>query len=246
MPKSQIIKDIVENNVSLEQSLNRLFVLANDVKNKQLAEWVQKELNGYKVGDDLPGYRQMESLELRYSGINGRFQVTKNPLPAGILKKETAEKVSQITMYDGIRYIEDLSKKEEGATRDLSFLAGQISTATNGLVTCTSIYQIVPQSFFQSICAAVRNKMIIALLELEKKYGNLDSLGIDISNKKSIQLEADNADLNRAVFNINVPSTVVEKKEPWYSKIGWNVVVPTITAVLGAVIAAIIMKFYNL
>jgi hypothetical protein len=58
MPKSQIIKDIVEDSVSLERSLNRLYVIARDVNNKQLSQWADIELNGYKDTDDVPDYRR--------------------------------------------------------------------------------------------------------------------------------------------------------------------------------------------
>lgn len=245
MPKSQIIKDIVENRVPLEQSLNRLYILAADVKNTQLAEWAQKELNGYAVSDTLPEYRRMKCFHFKYSGLNGGFQVTKIPLPTDFLKVETLEKYSKISMYDGIRYIEELSNSNKPAVRNLTFLAGEVAERTDDMVSCISIYQEIPQSIPQGICATVKNKMIIALLELEKRYGDLDPLGIDISERSKIQVEADNEVLNRSIFNINIPANVSEKRQPWYSKIAWNIVVPIITAILGAVIAAIIIHWLN-
>jgi hypothetical protein len=120
-----------------------------------------------------------------------------------------------------------------------------VHAATDEMVTCTSIHQIIPQSFYQHICAQVKTKMIIALMELEKSYGNLDALGIDISDKQPIQVDTANADLNRAVFHINVPSQEV-RKEPWYSKIAWRIVIPITTAIFGAVIAAVVIKQFGL
>ena len=246
MPKSQIIKDIVEGHVSLEQSLNRLYILANDVNNQQLAEWAQKELNGYNTSDALPDYRCAKSFHFKYSGINGGFQVTKIPLPLEFLETDTLEKQSKVIIYDGIRYVEELSNSNNMPVRNMSFLAGEIAEKTDNMVSCISIYQEIPQSIPQGICAAVKNKMLIALLELEKRYGNLDSLGIDISERNNVQIEADNEALNRSVFNISLPSTLSEKSQPWYSKIAWNIVFPIITAIIGAVVAAIIIKRFNL
>jgi hypothetical protein len=245
MPKSQIIKDIVDDVVSLEKSLNRLFVLAEDVNNKQLAQWADKELKGYKPDDDVPEYRHTVCSHLEYSGINGGFQVKNLTLSKGWIETELMEQISSVNARDGIRFIEVLAANERGAARNLTELAGEVDSATNGGISCTSIYQIIPQSFYQQICAEVKSKMIMALLELEKKYGNLDGLGIDISNKHPAQVERINSDLNNAIFNINVPSTEV-KLEPWYSKIAWNIMIPIITAIVGGVGVAIVIKCFRL
>lgn len=140
MPKSQIIKDIVENHVPLEQSLNRLYILAVDVKNTQLAEWARKELNGYDATDALPEYRCAKCSHFKYSGFNGEFQVTRAPLPRGALKAETTKKYSRVDMYDGVRYLEELSSSDRPGVRDLTFLAGEVAMVTDGAVSCVSIY----------------------------------------------------------------------------------------------------------
>ena len=47
MPKSKIIKAIVDDEVSLAQSLTRLQVIAHDLKNKELETWAESELVVY-------------------------------------------------------------------------------------------------------------------------------------------------------------------------------------------------------
>ena len=84
MPKSQIIKDVVEDVVPLSKSLYRLYVLALDVKNSKLADWALCELKGYKKSDELPAYRKTKSVSLTYSGLNGHFQVKNIHLPLGV------------------------------------------------------------------------------------------------------------------------------------------------------------------
>lgn len=246
MPKSQIIKDIVENRVPLEQSLNRLYILAMDVKNTKLAQWAQKELIGYDTSDSLPEYRCAKCSHFRYTGLYGDVQATRAPLPVEFLKSETKKKYSQVDMYDGIRYIEDLSNSSQTAIRDLTFLAAEVEALSNGAVSCFSIYNEIPPSIPQRICSIVRSKMITALLTLEETYGNLDSLGVNVSEKKNILVQSTNDSLNRTIFNINLPSEAPEKKQPWYSKIAWNIVFPIITAIVGAVVAAIIIQWLSL
>ena len=242
MPKSQIIKDIVEDSVSLEKSLTRLLVLAKDVRNSKLVQWAEKELKGYKEDADIPNYRRTESKELQYSGINNRFQVTSIPLPIGWISKDIMDQIFPIAAYESIRLIEELATGDDTIMRDMTALAGEIRSNSNGAVSCTSNQQLIPRAFFFSICADLKNKLITAIIELEKKYGNLDGLGIDISDKPKVQIERINSDLNNAVFQINVPQQEAVK-EPWYSKIAWKVIVPIVTAILSAVGTAIIIKF---
>ena len=245
MPKSQIIKDIVEERVALEQSLNRLYILAVDVKNETLARWVKKELNGYSTADDLPEYRRKTGLELKYSGINGSLQVTNQPLPLYYVRENHREKLKRIDLHDGIRYISELSSANSPSIRDVSYLASDVAEITNNEVQCISIKQIISQSVFQNVCANVKHLMIQALLELESKYGNLDKLGIDISGKRPEQIEANNEELNRIVFNINI-SRAAAQKEKLTSKIVWKILFPIFTAVVGAIISAAVVTHLGL
>ena len=79
--------------------------------------------------------------------------------------------------------------------------------------------QLIPQTIYLSILSEIKNMVITALCELEKNHGNLDKLGIDISKKKKVQIESENNDINRAVFNISITGESDTKKEKWYSKV---------------------------
>ncbi len=107
-----------------------------------------------------------------------------------------------------------------------------------------SIWQEIPHSFFQAVCSAVKSKMLIALLELEKKYGNLDNLGIDISDQNTKEIEKSNAELNKMILNVNLPQENKEK-ESLSDKIAWNVIVPIITGVIGAALGALITSCFG-
>lgn len=244
MPKSQIIKDIVEDKVPLEQSLNRVFVLAKDIQNEPLAEWASKELNGYQTSDTLPDYRTGTSFDLKYTGINGRLQVKNQPLSRGWIDKEVADAISKIKIFEGIRYVSELASSPQSPIRDLTDLAGQVDQASDGGIQCVSIWQEIPHSFFQAVCSAVKSKMLIVLLELEKKYGNLDNLGIDISDQNTKEIEKSNAKLNKMILNVNLPQENKEK-ESLSDKIAWNIIVPIITGVIGAALGALITSYFG-
>ena len=98
-------------------------------------------------------------------------------------------------------------------------MAGEIYEKSEGAITCTSITQHIPQTIYLSILSEIKNMVITALCELEKNHGNLDKLGTDISKKKKVQIESENNDINRAVFNISITGESDTKKEKWYSKV---------------------------
>ena len=153
--------------------------------------------------------------------------------------------LEKISLYDGIQSLLELASADGPAERDLSFAAGEVAELTNDQVRCFSIKQIIPKSVFQNACAKVKHKMLQALVELESKYGNLDTLGIDISGKKPEQVAADNADINRTVLNINIP--VPEPlKEKMPSKIAWKIIIPIITGAIGAILGAVAVRFFGL
>jgi len=242
VPKSQIIKDVVEDSVPLAKSLNRLFVLAKDVKNEELAQWVTKELSGYSSEDILPHYREFTSLQLEYSGINASTQVNNVPLPVDFIDEEIQDQISHLSMRDSISSIQEFLDSGHSPRRDLTYLAKHVYINSGEMVQCISINQLIPRQFLQSIKSEVKSKVILSLLELEKKYGNLDKLGIDIKHSSPIQVQMNNAELNNAVLNIEIPSNPV-KEEKWYSKIGWNIIIPIITAVIGAIVATIVISY---
>jgi len=60
MAKSQIIKDIANDNVSLESSLKRAIIIATDLGNEKIRKLLSLELYGYSKEDELPEYRKLD------------------------------------------------------------------------------------------------------------------------------------------------------------------------------------------
>lgn len=240
--KSQIIKDLVDDNVSLERSLTRLYVLVKGLNNEELSAWINCELHGYDNTTPLPDYRKTKSTLLKYSGINGGFQVTNNNFSIDVFGEELSEKLKTISFVHGIRFAEELAQ-EESTSRDLSELADIIYEKTDEQVMCSSIRQIIPRQFYMTICSVVKGKVLDAFLQLEQEYGNLDEYGVGISNQNAMHLQKINAELNHLILNIDPPKATNQK---WYEKVAWNIVVPIITGVLGGIITAVVLMIMGL
>ena len=54
MAKSKILKELVNEEISLNIALKRLIVLAADINDNDLKEWAEKEINGYNADDEVP------------------------------------------------------------------------------------------------------------------------------------------------------------------------------------------------
>jgi hypothetical protein len=57
MSRSQLLKDVVNGNVSIETILLRLKVILSDLNNETIENWVNGELKGFNGAKDVPSYR---------------------------------------------------------------------------------------------------------------------------------------------------------------------------------------------
>lgn len=234
---SKILNEIATNSISLNECLQRLLIISNKTGNQELSDWCMKELMGYKSKEKLPEYRKFKSLNILYSGINGRFQITNQPLQPGYLKDETLKQLEPVSLYESIAEIEKRKDEESPLSRDITFLSGEVFRNTKDEYTgmgvqCTSIRQVIPQQFYGEIYSAVKTRIINLLCYYESKNVDLDNLDVSI---KSDEEE------NVKVFNqivLEGQSFASQKKE---KKILWNVLIPIFTAIAGGVISGVLV-----
>lgn len=178
MPKSRIVKDVANGAVDLITSLNRLYLLASDINAVSLMEWVENELQGYSSTDAIPDYRRTKSRVFRYSGLANCYQVTNATLQAGLIPDDMLETISEIKISESVASISAVVETGNEIKRDLGALIGAVFERSGEEIQCTSIYQIIPLSFYRDILSSIRQRITRELIGLEKLYGNLDSLEI--------------------------------------------------------------------
>ena len=88
------------------------------------------------------------------------MQVTKAPLPMGFIRGEIMDKIEDVEYRQGIRQIEDFANSSSAIAIDRSLLAGEVAHNTQGVVKCVSLEQLLPSSFFSSIVASVKERLI--------------------------------------------------------------------------------------
>ncbi|WP_427150798.1 hypothetical protein J1C86_09235 [Streptococcus sanguinis] len=201
MVKSKIIKDIVQDEISLDGALNRLMIITNSLENEELNDWIEGELNGYSNSDDIPDYRKNIRYIIRYSGINGSFQVNNNVLPESLFTKEIKEALRSRVITSGIKTIEKAVSGEFNVSFDLIELAPIVYKKSDYMITCMKLEQVIDKTSFLEILSNVKTKLISILLRLEKEFGNLDNLDIDVGLKNDIELENLNDSISKTLYH---------------------------------------------
>lgn len=206
MAKSKILKELANNEITIDVALSRLLIISRDIDNSELLLWANNELTGYKRKEELPEYRKVRSNLFAYSGINGSYQVKNQPLPIQWFSETTRASLNPINLYDSIAVVQEIADKKEitDTCRDLTYLAGEIEENTDdgfGGIQCFSIVQKIPQQIYKGIVSQVRTKLLNVFIELDKAYGNLDDLDINLDKKTPNEIAHINQQLITIIDN---------------------------------------------
>jgi hypothetical protein len=201
MAKSKIIKDFARESVNIVSVLKQLKVLLSDLDGADKAkEWINHELSGYSKDDELPEYRKTGG-NLKGTFMNYTLKVSNVNIP---LVMNTPEDISEplhtIVFYESLPTLAELKKNASGIVRKeiggdfyplLMKYAGVSMTAPLGIWVESS------DTAISEVISKVEEKTLDILLYLEKEFGSLDNLELDLSEKNE-------DDLKHVVYQINV------------------------------------------
>lgn len=200
MAKSRIIKELANNDISIDIALSRVLIIASDIDNHELSEWAEKELNGYSANDKVPDYRMAKNFLFKYSGISGNYKVTNAPLPLMQLLDGKDSSKFYRPIKDGIRSIEDFVHNQSGNEYgvDITWAAGLVYELSG--IQCYSIKQIIPINTINDVVNSLKTILMKVLIQLDKSFGSLDDLDIDASKKTSEELQSINTIINNYIY----------------------------------------------
>lgn len=199
MVRSKIIKNILGNDKSITASLQEFLVLVNELDNSKLNRWIKNELEGYYCNDELPDYRKNLPYRIIYSGINGRMQMTNQPLPLNAFGENSKEIAS--VNFCGNSILELENNKDGLLGRDLSSFSKLVFKETG--IACYKIEMIFGKNVSDLIISNVKTKILESLLILEKEYGNLDSFYIDYEEFSEEKSTLVNNKIETIIFSDN-------------------------------------------
>ena len=200
MAKSKIIKELANNEITMEVALNRLLIIASDIDNEELSEWASSELHGYKQSEVFPAYRQIKSTQFIYCGINGSFQVTNVPFTYLPILQEIVPDIINLQIGDSISTLQGFLDNSDSYSycRDYSYLNDYVYGKTG--IQCTRIIQCVPLNYLQNIMSEIKTRLLKVLIKLDKEFGSLDDLDVNTESKTPEEIERINSIVNNYIY----------------------------------------------
>ena len=186
MARSKLIKDFISSNMDIDIALQNLMAILYCLDNDILINWVTKELSGYDVDDDLPQYRKLQGI-VRASFIVGYAQYSKRQFGIAHLDEKMQENLLSTLILFSL-YIQMKDKEVSLGKPIPPEFYGMLQASTNAHITDASVD--IDLGMVSNIISKVKTKILETLLFLEKEFGNLDGLDIDISTKTEEELKS--------------------------------------------------------
>ncbi len=203
MAKSKIIVELANSSIDTLTALKRAKVLFSELQNKELLDWITNEITGYSDVQKLPAYRIVQgSLRGSYfkGSIANHMKWTNVSIPIGDMPKDIADELLNVYFTESVDALNSLlenckdnNKLCKPLPADLfptianynhdpymMIIAAQVEAGTHHILNIFSI---------------IENRLLDALLLLEKEFGNLDNLDLDISKKTEDEIKSINNQL---------------------------------------------------
>lgn len=187
MARSNIIKNFINSNMDISTALQNLIAILYCLDDKKLINWANKELSGYNEDDELPEYRKLKG-RVMASFLVGYVQYSKRQFGIGHLDEDMQESLLSTHIYSSVSTLKNM-KDKEGTSIGKPIppeLYAILQANTNAHITEATVD--IDMGRINDIISKVRTKILETLLFLEKEFGNLDDLDIDISTKSKKEL----------------------------------------------------------
>lgn len=195
MAKSQIIKDLANNTVDLQTALKRVKVLLQEFDDEKLLEWVNYEIEGYPSDDEkVPEYRKIlgQPYCSYFKGsMMNHITYTDVLLSLGDMPEEHKQEFYYMYMTQGIETLRHFVDENKEIDRVIpAEYYPYIAKCNNdlGMIITSAVVKFNMPDVF-NIFPRVENKLLDILRYLEKQFGNLDDLDIDLDSKSKDEVK---------------------------------------------------------
>ena len=184
----------------MDTTLKRLKVILYSIDNEEVIEWVDKELNGYNASETLPDYRifECEVYGDYLSGtVHNHIKATNHLIPLSGLDNEMRNAIKRINIFNDVETIQKAIDLNKPMGKPLPpEICSLISQTCNLVVTRATVK--IDETRLMSIIKTVEKRTLDILLRLEKEFGNLDELDINIDRYGNENLH----DFNQSLITI--------------------------------------------
>ncbi|CAM1364017.1 AbiTii domain-containing protein [Tenacibaculum xiamenense] len=208
---SQIINELIESEKSINGALLKTKVLASRIQNKELLDWVNRELNGYSSTKDLPEYRKNITSYLKGNYVNGNVKYTNQPIPTIGLDEIFQKKLQSTEFQDSITALENLINKNDSSTLASPLRAEIVGMIEenwiemgNPYLQLMNVSKIISKSAIVEVVSKVRNKLLDFMLKVDEEFGGFT----EIKDLKEKQKEISTI-MNQTIINTSGDGNVV-------------------------------------
>jgi hypothetical protein len=175
----EIIEGATDSKTSIADTLRKCLVLSFKLKNDNLKEWLNKELNGYICKDELPEYRK--SIGIAKGLFLGGFgaQIDNQPLSPSVLKEQHRHLARNIDFFQPIASYENA----DGITNAISDWPADITAMyqlkfIDGYVLNRAWIEI-PASITKGLLDTVRTRLLYFALEIQAQLPSGDEAAVE-------------------------------------------------------------------
>ena len=184
MAKSKILKELANNEITIDIALKRLLLICNDLNYEEVFSWAEKELNGYSAEEPIPEYRNLGVGKIVYSGLKGSMssclKLSNQPLPIQWIPDKYMDLICNNYERCTIANIIERAKSGNIFSADLTSLAGGISVGI--------VFTSISQKFDSTNYVEIANKdHIHMLVSIPPKYSVSQIMGY-LKGKSSLMI----------------------------------------------------------
>lgn len=181
----ELQSEILNSSASLSNILRKAKVVAYGLKNDDLKQWVENELNGYAGDEDsVPEYRKLNVKNYgNFSGSFGRA-LNKYPIPTSVLNAKVDNLINHLTIREGISAIETLLNSDTSEFQ-VPWPGEVISLVSSKMYQGYNLvyaWQEIGRAQLAQILDTIRNRLLSLVLELEERYPDISTSDEAIAN----------------------------------------------------------------
>jgi hypothetical protein len=172
-----IINELADKNVSLTYPLLKTKILAKRLRNKQLIDWVDKELGVYPNGEEIPDYRKYPA-KLTLDATEGPHQFNDYPVPTYLLPDDVRAGICTVEIRQAVAALETLISSDKSGTVEISLPAEALLVVQDSIrqtghpdFRMHALHKTVSISIIAQVLASIRKKLLDFALELEQEFG---------------------------------------------------------------------------
>lgn len=204
---NSIIQDLVDPSKKLKDTLLKVQVLAFQMKNSKLKDWVDGELNGY-TGKDIPKYRNISCVVygniIQDRGFGGMLTKNNQPLPVEYLNVKFDRALKSVVMDASVSELELMVEKGGMYRIDIPHaIHKEITKLFENNWFVDTAWKSISLTSIEGIINSIKSNLLTFLLEVAEEIGENENINI-MEHKKKIDSLFDQTIGNIIGENVNI------------------------------------------